>query len=74
MAAHQENPVPKKEGNGSKRKELNQPPLTIEQRKHRIAELYRLRMKFDEWYIAASGKDVESQVKSKVLNGVILYI
>jgi hypothetical protein len=72
MAARSASTPTKQEDN--KRTNLNQKPLTIEQRQHRIAELYRLKMKFEEWYIAANGKDVESQVKAKVLNGVILYI
>jgi hypothetical protein len=67
------NETPKKD-NDEKKRDLNQKPLTVEQRKHRIAELYRLKMKFEEWYIAANGKDLESQTKAKVLNGVILYI
>jgi hypothetical protein len=63
-----------KKSNHEKKLDLNQKALTVDQRKHRIAELYRLKMKFEEWYIAANGKDVESQTKGKVLNGTILYI
>lgn len=66
--------LPKKDGESRKQLKPNTVPLTVEQRTHRIAELYRLRMKLEEWYIAANGKTVEDQVKSKVLNGCIMYV
>lgn len=59
---------------GSRTERPNKQTLTVEQRANRIAELYRLKMKFEDWFVKAVGRDVEATIKSRVLNGAIKYI
>jgi hypothetical protein len=49
-------------------------PLTVEQRKHRIAEDYRFQQKMETWWLDIKGRDPLSLERAKILNGVIKYV